>query len=187
MSSVYAYVGNNPISNVDPLGLYASCSCKNGVEHINIPITFTGKGATPAVVQDFTNAIESEWSTKNFVVSVTSGPQNQITIIPGGYDFAQTDACAWGNCNASGTWGGANPGSVAAHEAAHLMGVPDQYVPMRAVWIYHFLDTRTIHLAHGGSPSRTLTARWSRQALDLVISCHETLIACGCMFRTYWV
>lgn len=56
-SNLYRYVGNNP-NRIDPLGPYAVVRDDCGEVSMTIPILFQGPGASPEVVQKFTQGIE---------------------------------------------------------------------------------------------------------------------------------
>jgi RHS repeat-associated protein len=119
--NTYSYVGGDPLSLIDPAGLFATCKVdSNGDIHIQIPISYSGPGATPAIIGGMNRAIENEWSTSGFDVKVTSGTENQITVVPG----TPRSYVKGGN---SGVWGAGNIPWVAAHEAGHLMGIGDRY------------------------------------------------------------
>ncbi|KKD56824.1 Rhs family transmembrane protein [Stenotrophomonas maltophilia] len=60
--STFSYVSADPVQAVDPLGLLANCTCVDGGVHIDIPIRFSGEGATPETLRKMINAIESTWS-----------------------------------------------------------------------------------------------------------------------------
>jgi RHS repeat-associated protein len=94
---------------------------------IQIPITFQGVGATPDVITKFVDGIESTWTGPfgeyNVETRVVDGTQNiiQVPTAPG-------DGYAWVNTEGNrGSWPDDMAGRGAAHEAGHLMGLPDQY------------------------------------------------------------
>ncbi|MCM0608476.1 MAG: hypothetical protein KA711_05680 [Ideonella sp. WA131b] len=119
----YAYVGGNPISRRDPYGLAASCSVdSDGNWNITIPITYMGPGATPAITTAMDRAIESAWSAPGYNFRVTSGTDNVI-YVPAGTGTSYVDGVG----GHTGRWYGGNDPWVAAHEAGHLMGLPDRY------------------------------------------------------------
>ncbi|MCY4745682.1 DUF6531 domain-containing protein [Pelomonas sp. UHG3] len=116
--NTYLYGEANPLKFIDPLGLAAICTQDGDVLKVEIPITFTGD---TAAVPRIKAAIEAAWSSKNFQVTVTSGPQNQIELYAGSGTSAVNSAG-----NGGRFFTGVDPW-VWAHEAGHLMGLKDAY------------------------------------------------------------
>jgi RHS repeat-associated protein len=126
----FSYVNNDPVNWLDRWGLEATVTYdpKTGKVTINVPITYTGPGATPEVTDKFNKGIEQHWSgtfggyTVTTTVTSPNGSQTTNTInVPEGDGRATTTG---GN---SGTWQAERPGWTAAHEAGHLMGISDKY------------------------------------------------------------
>ena len=132
-ANLYRYVGNNPVNRVDPLGLYAVVRDNCGEVSVTIPIRFQGPGASPAVVEKFTQGIEQYWSGEfgryqvrtQVTVAEKSTPRNlqNVIYVPEG----NQRAFVYREGRNTGEWSSERPGWTAAHEAGHLMGLPDRY------------------------------------------------------------
>jgi hypothetical protein len=133
---VYGYVGGNPASSLDPLGLYALVTQSGNNVQIQIPISYVG--ATSQQVQGMNNAIQAMW-TGQFgqynVTTIVTTPDpaaapnqiNTVTVVPGSAAANPAGYVVGGNEETVvGAAVDAYP-SVAAHEAGHLMGLPDAY------------------------------------------------------------
>jgi RHS repeat-associated protein len=129
--NTYAYVGGSPTTLADPLGLWASVSVSGNTVSIELPIEYSGPGATPERIREWNDAIERAWSGQKgryrVQTRVTKGSQNKIRI-ECGVATAKTDKPSY----SSGTWYadgdiGEDPRWIAAHEAGHLMGMDDKY------------------------------------------------------------
>jgi len=115
--STYSYVSSNSLGSSDPLGLMANCTCVDGGVNIDIPIKFSGDGASPEVVNRMINSIESTWSAPGFKVTVsqpTKGRMNQVDV-PLGNGVSNVRG------GRLGTWYAGASEWTAAHEAGHLM------------------------------------------------------------------
>ena len=134
-TELYGYVGNDPVNWVDPIGLTAKvriCKKTNTVT-IEIPIRYTGPGATPDVIDKFKKGIKEMWSGQfgkyTVQTKVVNGKMNHIYVPIG--DSLPSGAAA--NVNGvggnAGNWPNQVSGQIVAHEAGHLMNLPDRYTP----------------------------------------------------------
>jgi RHS repeat-associated protein len=134
--STYAYARVSPLRFADPLGLCALIQQNGNNVQIQIPINYVG--ASPAQIQAYNSAIQSMW-TGQFgqynVTTIVTNPDpaaalnqiNTVNVVPGS---ANANPGAWVDGGDLGTFVGpavdANP-VIAAHEAGHFMGLPDDY------------------------------------------------------------
>jgi RHS repeat-associated protein len=130
-SNWFAYVNNDPVNWVDPWGLeaYVYVWDQDGKTYVDIqiPITYIGEGATPAVIEKFNNGIEKYWSGEFGKYSVQT-----IVVADPTLELMNTITVPVGNYTATsyipgpaGTWPSERPEWTAAHEAGHLLGLHD--------------------------------------------------------------
>ncbi|HEY6528915.1 MAG TPA: RHS repeat-associated core domain-containing protein, partial [Cellvibrionaceae bacterium] len=142
--NLYAYVGNDPVNKFDTTGKYAVITHKkDGSLSINVPVKFSGPGATEANISAIKSDVASRWSSSynlNGVqtkvdVSVTdAGPKdkkaNNITLTTGPTSHAASQGASFVSGGNSGEWNTNSKGVASgemAHEAGHLMGADDHY------------------------------------------------------------
>ena len=122
----YAYVGGNPLTYIDPTGWKAFVRVDGNNVTIILPISYSGLGATPQVIQTWNNAIERTWSGQfgryKVTTIVTKGPDNLITVPVG-----DGRAFVYGPGDDRGVWPSKRPCWTAEHEAGHLMELDDHY------------------------------------------------------------
>ncbi|PRC92382.1 RHS repeat-associated core domain-containing protein [Solimicrobium silvestre] len=125
--STYGYVKGKPNQYIDPFGEDATVTVNGNNVQVTIPITYTGNGATPALIASVNQSISSQWSGQfgNYIVttSVVTGPGNTVNLVAGPGTSVVTD-------NNAGTWFTAGQGNFiweVSHEAGHLMRLPDEY------------------------------------------------------------
>lgn len=145
--SRYAYANNNPATNIDPNGKNATKSYNvDGSISIQLPITFSGPGASQSNISAIKSDIANHWSGLYSVagqitkvsVAITdvnsNTPKtaiNNITLVNGPTsDKAAQGASFVAPDSVSGEWNMMSNGmkdGEAAHEAGHLMGDTDYY------------------------------------------------------------
>lgn len=142
-TNLYAYVGNNPSNRRDPTGLIAYVTRVGNNVTIDFPIKFQGDGATPAMVNQLTSAIQAEWSGQkgmyNVTVNVYEPPSsmspsqyNTMTIVSGA-GVSNVNRVGGNQGTLYTAYPGDGPYSpdifnkVVAHEAGHMMGDGDYY------------------------------------------------------------
>jgi RHS repeat-associated protein len=122
--NLYVFVLNNPINMIDLLGLDANVMVSGSNVTIEIPINYSGEGATQDVIDKFSRGIERYWTGTfgryNVTTIVRVGNTNEICV-PRGQGRAEVR-----NSN-RGTWPSERPEWTAAHEAGHLMRLSDKY------------------------------------------------------------
>lgn len=132
--SLYGYASGNPLNRADPMGEAAHAYVDGPNVLIVVPVAF--QGVNSALQQQWTQDIEAGW-TGNFdgfnvtTIVVPGDPSdldtNLISTSPTGSrsyvstykNFSKNDTAHWA-CDA--------PPSIIAHEAGHLMHLPDVYV-----------------------------------------------------------
>ena len=164
------------MSHVDPLGLYALITQNGTNVQIQIPINYVG--ASPAQAAAWNRAIQAAW-TGQFgqynVTTIVSNPDpaaapnqiNTVTVMPGS---AAANPAAWVSGGSFGTFIGPAVDAypiIAAHEAGHFMGLPDDY----ASSIDEFGNRVTTPLpGYGNDIMATLTGSPSAQDIATILS-----------------
>ncbi|MDR6856847.1 RHS repeat-associated core domain-containing protein [Variovorax guangxiensis] len=132
--NLYAYTRNNPSNAIDPDGTDAIVNVDGNNVRITLPITFGGPGATPENIANVTAGIQNQWTGRfddyNVTTSVITGAMNNITLASGPRTAQPYVRMVPGRPGNSGVWQTDIPSLnswEAAHEAGHLMGLPDRY------------------------------------------------------------
>jgi RHS repeat-associated protein len=128
-TNLYTYALNSPVNFSDPFGLYANVTVVGNDVFIEIPISYSGPGATLDVINKFNEAIRDYWSDQfgEFTVhtEVTTGTDNQIYVPCGkGRAFMFKE---YYKGYKRGKWPSESSEWTAAHEAGHMIGLEDRY------------------------------------------------------------
>lgn len=157
--NLYVYAHNDPLNQIDPNGKDAIIVIQeNGDVNITLPITFSGDAATPENIAAISNSIASTFTGNfdgvNVTTAVVQGPvddvENTMVITSGpttggttfsssrGHSYVQNSTEAHvtmidqsgGSITKDGLVStGGKGANTAAHEAGHLLGLPDTDMP----------------------------------------------------------
>ncbi len=138
----YVYVGNNPVNANDPSGLDARVNVDGNKVDIEIAVNYEGDGVNSRTKELVRQGIEKYWTGKfgkyNVTTRVTEGgwfdfSDNDVEIISGkgvsNVNRVGGDEMTLYTDTLDFSW-------VAAHEAGHMMGLKDRYIP------YHVRTSR---------------------------------------------
>jgi RHS repeat-associated protein len=124
-SDLYSYTGGNPILLIDKQGLDCKVSVKGSNVYIQIPIT-SGENINQDTRIKFEAGVEGMWTGKfgkyEVHTIVTEGITNHARIVEGLDRPSVTQ-----HKNLWLAEGVVNKRGASAHEAGHLMNLPDQY------------------------------------------------------------
>ena len=81
--NLYGYVGNDPLNAVDPSGEGANVTVNGNNVTIQIPISYSGNAASPAVTSQLNAAIQNQWSGTFGGYTVTT----TVTTAPSWYNI----------------------------------------------------------------------------------------------------
>jgi uncharacterized protein RhaS with RHS repeats len=168
--NLYAYVGNDPLNQLDPTGEDAILIMNpDGSRTVVIPVDYTGSGANPTAIANAANSLRVEGSNDTIQVIVTSTPVNgvlnRMDVSPGN-DFTNYPMAGEGQLagpGPEGTGGNVahinsdNPDALGAavHDTLHFAGMTDKYVEGAK----DAAGNRTSTAAPGFTDSNIMTSR----------------------------